>query len=102
MFSSIQIKLRNLEDYMYKPSILVADGGDQITSGFLDAFCYTCSKQFTRFMCWALVHRNFQEYAYKFIKEDKEKDDVLNDIDVLQVMPSPEDFSMLVICFLIK
>ena len=30
MFSSIQKTLRNHEDYIYKPNILVADGGDQI------------------------------------------------------------------------
>ena len=43
-------------------------------------------------MCWAYVHRNCQEYANKFIKENKEKYEVLNDIDLLQVMSSPEDF----------
>ena len=43
-------------------------------------------------MCWAYVHRNCQEYANKFIKENKEKYEVVNDIDLLQVMSSPEDF----------
>ena len=41
MLSLIQKILRNLEDYLYKPSILIADDGDQITSGFKDAFGYT-------------------------------------------------------------
>ena len=43
-------------------------------------------------MCWAHVHRNCQDYANKFIKEDKAKGEVLNDIDLFQVMPSPEAF----------
>ena len=43
-------------------------------------------------MCWAHVHRNCQDYAYKFIEEEKAKGEVLNDIDLLQVMPLPEAF----------
>ena len=68
---------------------MIADGDDRIASGLQDPFGL---KRFTRIMCWAHVHMNCQEYANKFIKEDKEKGEVLNDIDSLQVMPPPEDF----------
>ena len=85
-------RYKKLEVYIYKPNILVADGGDQITKGFQEAFGYSSIDQFTRVMCWAHVHRNCQDYANKFIKEDKARGEVLNDIDLLQAMPSPEAF----------
>ena len=76
---------------------MVADVGDQITKVFQEAFGYSSSEE-----SWAHEHRNCQDYANKFIKDDKAKGEVLKDIDLLQVMPPPEAFDLFSLFFFFK
>ena len=80
MFNSVKKALRNLYDYGYKPTILIADAAPSITEGFQNAFGYNSSREYTRIMCWAHVRRNCDEYATKLINDVKIKDEVIWDI----------------------
>ena len=92
MFKAIQKQLNNLYDYTYRPNCLVADGGDQITSGFEMAFGYTCSNQYTRVMCWAHVHTNCGENS-STIADKIDRQRILDDIELMQAMPTTKMFN---------
>ena len=89
MFNSIKKCENGLFEFDYRPKILVAIAGDQITIGFQNAFGYSSSAEYTRMMCWAHVHTNCEEHTLS-ITDINIKLSILNDIGLLQVMPSPK------------
>ena len=58
IFEALKEGLKTLFNYDWKPDTLMADGAESITNGFMKAFGYTSTDQFTRLMCWPHVERN--------------------------------------------
>ena len=50
MFNAVKKALNNIYEYEYKPTVLVADDGDQITNGLHDKFDHSCNLFFDK---WA-------------------------------------------------
>ena len=71
----------------YRPNILIADGAEAITNGFMAAFDYKSITEFIRIMCWAHVHRNCKSKALT-ITNKKYSLNIIEDIENLQIMPS--------------
>ncbi len=69
-FNAIKDSLLNIFDYNYRPTILVADGAEAITNGFMKAFNYVSIEEFIRIMCWSHVDR---AYKAKLLKVKSKK-----------------------------
>lgn len=77
-------------DVVYRPDILIADGAESITNGFMAAFDYETANDFTRIMCWAHVHRKVEEKARPI--PQKYRQEIRDDVDDLQTMSTQELF----------
>ena len=100
IFVSIRKVVNALFTQDYKPSILMADGADAITNGFLLAFDYESVDDCVRLMCWAHVFRAVDKKTESI--DEPQRKNIRDDIDSLQIMPSPELFAMAYKLFVAK
>jgi len=70
----------------YRPTILIADGADAITNGFIMAL----GECLIRIMCWAHVRRNVVKKLH--LVEEEYQEEVMIDLDALQLSSSTEIF----------
>lgn len=92
IFMAAKKILKEINNYDFKPDILIADGAEAITNGFMNAFDYKSIDDFTRVMCWAHVLRAVDVKAKPI--EEKLRDQILLDIYAIQLSPSPEHFKI--------
>jgi hypothetical protein len=78
--------LAKLFDYEYQPNVLVADGAEAITNGFMKAFDYLSLEEFIRVMCWSHVDRAYKPKMSKIEKEFQKQ--IEHDINKLQISAS--------------
>jgi hypothetical protein len=82
-FNAIKDFLLKIFEYHYRPKILVADGAEAITNGFLKAFNYASIAEFIRIMCWAHVDRAYKPKLSK-IKNEKIQEEIIADLNKIQ------------------
>ena len=92
IFASVRRVIAKLFDTDYRPAILMADGADAITNGFMSAFEYTSIGQFVRLMCWAHVLRAFDKKALSI--SEPYQAEIREDIESLQISPTVEFFEL--------
>lgn len=92
IFLAVKKQLKNIYNYDYKPDILIADGAEAITNGFMGVFNYESIDNFTRVMCWAHVNRAVDTATKPIDEEHKSK--IRLDIYSMQESPSPEHFQL--------
>ncbi|CAF1043138.1 unnamed protein product [Brachionus calyciflorus] len=92
--------LKAIYNYEFKPEILIADGAEAITNGFINAFNYKSIDEFNLVMCWAHVHRAIDTRT-KSIDESL-RSQIRTDINLIQLSPSPEHFRLLCTLFTLK
>jgi hypothetical protein len=98
VFRALKKALRDLFDYDYRPSILIADGAEAITNGFMEAFDYESADDFTRIMCWAHLYRLLQTSTSKL----PHGAELFQDIQDWQCSHSPELFERNTVLFFQK
>ena len=82
-FNAIKDSLLNIFDYNYRPKILVADGAEAITNGFMKAFNYASIEEFIRIMCWSHVDRAYKAKLLK-VKSKKIQEEIIADLTKIQ------------------
>ena len=100
IFVSIRKVVNALFSQNYKSSILMADRADAITNGFLLAFDYDSVDYCVRLMCWAHVFCAVDKKTESI--DEPLRTNIRDDIDSLQIMPSPELFAMANKLFVVK
>ena len=85
IFKSIKTAVFSVFKIHMEPKILQADASDAITRGFELVFGKQC-----RLMCWFHVIKKIEEKSRSLKKEDSDK--IRNDLNFLQLCPSPEAF----------
>ena len=101
IFNAVKKAAKTIYNYEYKPNILIADAAPAIHNGFMAAFSYKSLDEFFRVMCWSHVERNCEDnlksLEYRDIREE-----VLNDIKLIQLMPSTAAFNHAISLFFDK
>jgi hypothetical protein len=87
-------------EVVYRPDILIADGAEAITNGFMAAFDYETANDFTRIMCWAHVYRKIEEKARPI--QQQYRQEICDDVSDLQTMSSQELFDHAYALFHVK
>ncbi|CAF0931529.1 unnamed protein product [Brachionus calyciflorus] len=90
IFSAPKKHLKDIFNYDFKPEVLIADGVEATTNGFMRTFGYESIDDFTRVMCWAHVYRAI-EIKMKSIEESL-RNQIRSDISSMQLSPSPAHF----------
>jgi hypothetical protein len=90
VFRTIKTSLAKLFDYEYQPNVLVTDGAEAITNGFMKAFDYLSLEEFIRVMCWSHVDRAYKPKMSKIEKEFQKQ--IEHDINKLQISASDKIF----------
>ncbi|CAF0968322.1 unnamed protein product [Brachionus calyciflorus] len=80
------LRLKAIYNYEFKPEILIADGAEAITNGFINAFNYKSIDEFNLVMCWAHVHRAIDTRT-KSIDESL-RSQIRTDINLIQLSPN--------------
>lgn len=84
MFSAVKKGLKDVYKIDFNPDILISDAANSISNGFEAAF----GKRDIHIMCWAHMRRNVSDNVSRFIKNKKQQNEVLLDVDKLQLSQS--------------
>ena len=98
MFNAIKKATKSLFNYDYNPNILIADAASAIHNGFMKGFDFKSLDDFYRVMCWSYVDGNCEDNLKSYPSEIREE--IIQDIKDIQVMPSRKAFKCAVDMFL--
>ncbi|CAK9294195.1 unnamed protein product [Gordionus sp. m RMFG-2023] len=87
VFKSIKLTCHKVYSHDYHPAVLIADGSDAITNGFLELF----DKIDKRITCFTHV-KKMVDSRLKSIKDSVITSEIINDIHFLQTTKSPRVF----------
>lgn len=98
IFNAVKISLRNLFDEKLEPKILICDAAHSIHNGFRKVF----GQDKLVIMCWAHMRMAFVEKLPTYIRDQKQRFQIMCDLDKLQLSKSSAVFDIAVILFVEK
>lgn len=97
LFEELKKSVYTLYSYVMKPKDLICDAAKSIQNAFMEVF----GVETTVKMCWAHAKKNIQKQVVKLIDKRLQKD-LLQDIDILHSVTSPDVFDTALAAFLNK
>jgi hypothetical protein len=89
IFQSIKECVKEIYDFDYQPTILVADASEAITNGFKSVF----DELLLRVMCWFHMKKALEDHETYVALDPAHKEKIKQDIYVLQLSESNEIFN---------
>ena len=89
IFQSIKDSVRDIYQFDYEPTILVADASNAITNGFTSVF----KDLLFRVMCWFHMKKAYEDHETYLAVESIHRDSIKQDIYVLQLSESTDIFN---------
>ena len=97
IFSILKDSIGKIHSQIYQPTILIADGAEQITNAFSKVF----GPNFVRVMCWANVEREI-ETRLKFVNNTSIAEEILSDINHIRLSYCADIFKFLTFLYFQK
>lgn len=88
VFKTLKETIFKVSQAIYHPSTLMADAAKAIQN----AFCSVFGENMKVLMCWAHAKDKMEIAVKKFVKNSKERDEIIVNIGYLQIAPTPQVF----------